>query len=98
FSAVQNAVIWGAFKDNEVVWPPADPDDKNPFIPASVKGKHRGGGGERDPEVVALETADAMRAGMDIAAALSKEIDEARDNPAKIVLNRHICTQAIEPI
>jgi len=97
FSAVQNAVIWGAFKDNEVVWPPADPDDKNPFIPASVKGKHRGGGGERDPEEVALETADAMRAGMDIAAALSKEIDQARDNPDKIVLNRQGSTQAIEP-
>src|SRR5690625_4697637 len=97
FSPVQNAVIWGAFKDDEVVWPPADPDDENPFIPASVKGKHRGGGGERDPEVVALETADGMRAGMDIAAELAREIDAARENPDKIVLNRRGSTQAIEP-
>ncbi|MFW8565160.1 xanthine dehydrogenase family protein molybdopterin-binding subunit [Orrella sp. 11846] len=97
FSAVQNAVIWGAFKDNQVVWPPADPDPANPFIPASVKGKHRRGGGERDPKVVALETGDAMREGMDITVAFADEIEAARNNPDKIVLNRQGFTQAIEP-
>lgn len=97
FSPVQDAVIWGSFKDNEVVWPPADPDDKNPFIPASVKGKHRGGGGERDPKEVAAEIGDQMREGMDIAAAIADDIESARNNPDKIVLNRQGSTQAIEP-
>src|SRR5690625_5222741 len=97
FSPVQNAVIFGSFEDNQVVWPPADEDADNPFIPASVKGKHRGGGGERDPAEVAREFGNAMREGMDIAAALSEEIAQAKEDPAKVVLNRQGSTQAIEP-
>src|SRR5690625_3603839 len=97
FSPVQNAVIFGSFEDNQVVWPPADADADNPFIPASVKGKHRGGGGERDPAEVAREFGNAMREGMDIAAALSEEIAQAKEDPAKVVLNRQGSTQAIEP-
>ena len=97
FSAVKDAVIWGAFKDGKVVWPPADPDDKNPFLPASVQGKHRGGGGVRDPEQLVAETAHLMREGMDIAAAIEADIADAKNNPEKIVLNRQGYTQAIEP-
>ena len=97
FSPVQDAVIWGDFNDDQVVWPPADSDADNPFIPASVKGKHRGGGGERDPKHVAAETGDLMREGMDIAAAIADEITAAQNNPDKIVLNRQGYTQAIEP-
>lgn len=95
FSAVDDAVIWGAFDGNKPTWPPADPN--NEFIPQSVNTKHRGGGGVRDPLTVANETREPMRRGMDAAEAIAQQIEAARNNPDKIVLERQGYSQSIEP-
>lgn len=94
---MKDAVIWGGFDGDQPVWPPADPDERNPFMPASVQPRHRGGGGRRDPEQVLAETAHLMREGMDIAAAIEAEIDAARNSSDKLVISRHGYTQGIEP-
>lgn len=95
FSPVDDAVIWGGFDGDTPTWPPADPN--NEFIPHSVNTKHRGGGGVRDPRIVANETREPMSRGMDAAAAIADEIEAARNNPDKIVLERQGYSQAIEP-
>lgn len=95
FSPMNDAVIWGGFDGDTPTWPPADPD--NEFLPHSVDTRHRGGGGIRDPLAVANETREPMSRGMDAAEAIQSQIEAARDNPEKIVLERHGYSQAIEP-
>lgn len=96
YSPLQDAVIWGSFVGAKVVWPPAD--SKGVFVPQSVMHKHRGGGtGDRDPQQVADETYEPMQRGMAAAALIEQEIEAARHNPEKVVLERHGFSQSIDP-
>ncbi|WP_343314846.1 molybdopterin cofactor-binding domain-containing protein [Brucella sp. BE17] len=95
FSSIQDAVIFGDFNGDEPVWP--DESQTGIFVPHSVQAKHRGGGGRRDPEQVARETYEPMRRGMNAAAELAKEIEAARNDDGKIVLDRKAFSQSIDP-
>lgn len=96
FSPIQDAVIWGSFDGTTPVWPPADPDGI--FVPQSVMHKHRGGGtGNRDPQQVAQETYKPMQRGMEAAALIAADIEAARQDPDKIVIERHGYSQSIDP-
>ena len=95
YSPMHDTVIWGGFKGNTPTWPQAD--DDNPFIPQSVTLRHRGGGVTRDPQQVAHESGDAMRRGMDAAQAIAKDLEAARNDPAKLVLQRQGRSQSIDP-
>ena len=95
YSPMQDAVIWGSFDGDTPVWPSADPDGM--FVPQSVMLPHRGGGAVRDPKQVAHETYKPMARGMAAAQALEAEIDAARKNPAKLVIQRQGFSQSIDP-
>lgn len=95
FSPMDDAVIWGNFDGDAPTWPPADAD--NEFIPLSVNTKHRGGGGGGDPHTVAKETHEPMRRGMDAVEAIEQQIEAARRDPEKIVIERHGYSQSVEP-
>lgn len=97
FSPVKDAVIWGKFDHNNIVWPPTEDNPDELFIPTSVKAKHRGGGGVRDPKQVALETGHLMRQGMEYTNVIADEIESAKDDHNKIILNRQGYSQSIEP-
>lgn len=94
YSSFQDATIYGNFDGNDVVWP--DESKTGLFVPRSVQTRHRGGGA-RDPEQVARETYEPMRRGMNAAHQLGAEIDAARQNPDKIVLDRKAFSQSIDP-
>ena len=95
FSPMQDAVIWGSFEGDTPVWP--QPDAEGMLVPRSVVLPHRGGGGARDPLKVAHETYEPMRRGMAAAKVLEAEIEAARSNPAKLVLQRQGFSQSIDP-
>ncbi|MEW5678813.1 xanthine dehydrogenase family protein molybdopterin-binding subunit [Comamonas kerstersii] len=95
FSPMQDAVIWGNFDGDTPVWP--SPDAEGFLVPRSVMLRHRGGGAVRDPEQVAHETYEPMRRGMAAAKALEAEIEAARQNPNKLVLQRQGFSQSIDP-
>tara|TARA_R110000851_G_scaffold278768_1_gene431980 strand:- start:115238 stop:118168 length:2931 start_codon:yes stop_codon:yes gene_type:complete len=95
FSPMQDAVIWGGFDGNEPTWPPADPEAV--FVPASVTPRHRGGGAIRDPATVAQETRKPMQSGMAAAATISQSINAAQGNADKLVLQREVFSQSIDP-
>lgn len=94
YAPVQDAVIFGNFNGNDVVWP--DESKSGIFVPRSVLTKHRGGGGRRDPEAIARETFEPMRRGMKAADQITKDIEAARKNPAKFVLDRKAFSQSID--
>lgn len=94
YSPMQDAVIWGAFDGDKPVWPPESPTGA--FVPASVMTIHRGGGGVRDPLAVARETYEPMRRGMNAAADIEKDIEEARNDKSKLVLTRQGFSQSID--
>lgn len=95
FSPMQDAVIWGGFDGNAPTWPPAD--GKGIFVPQSVVLKHRGGGGVRDPLKVAHETYEPMRRGMEAAVLIEQDIEAARADSDKLVLQRQAFSQSIDP-
>ena len=95
FAPMQDAVIWGNFDGDTPTWPTADPDGI--FVPRSVLLPHRGGGGVRDPLKVAQQTYEPMRRGMAAAGVIEAEIEAARNNPAKLVLQRQGFSQSIDP-
>ncbi len=94
FSPFQDAAVKGGFKGNEVIWPPMAPDQAAPVPP--IIHKDRGGG-----LIAALHAADekpdTQGIGMDAAQAISDEIEAARSNPDKIVMERHGFSQSIDP-
>lgn len=95
FSPMQDAVIWGNFDGDTPTWPQPDPDGV--FVPRSVLLPHRGGGGVRDTLKIAQETDEPMRRGMAAAKELEQEIQSAKTNPAKLVLQRQGFSQSIDP-
>lgn len=95
YSPMENTVIWGSFDHNTPIWPPTDPD--NEFLPHSVSTRHRGGGGVRDPQQVADASRNQMSEGMDAAEAIAAEIEQARQDPNKVVVQRKGYSQSIEP-
>lgn len=95
FSPMQDAVIWGNFDGDTPTWPDADP--KGMFVPRSVLLPHRGGGGVRDARQVAHETYEPMKRGMAAAAVIAQDIEAARQNPDKLVLERQAFSQSIDP-
>jgi CO/xanthine dehydrogenase Mo-binding subunit len=95
YSPMQDAVIFGGFDGDTPTWPPAAPDGV--FVPRSVALKHRGGGGVRDPLKVLHETYEPMRRGMDAAAMIEQDIEAARKDPSKLVVNRQAFSQSIDP-
>ena len=95
FAPMQDAVIWGNFDGDTPTWPTADPDGL--FVPRSVLLPHRGGGGVRDPLKVAQQTYEPMRRGMAAAGVIEAEIEAARNNPAKLVIQRQGFSQSIDP-
>lgn len=94
YSSFQDATIFGNFKGDEPVWP--DESQTGLFVPRSVQTRHRGGGA-RDLERVARETYEPMRRGMNAAHELAGEIEAARKNTDKIVLDRKAFSQSVDP-
>ncbi len=94
YSPVQDAVIFGNFNGNDVVWP--DESAGGMFVPRSVLTRHRGGGGRRDPEAVARETFEPMQRGMNAAEEIAKEIEAARSDTSKFVIDRKAFSQSID--
>lgn len=94
YSSFQDATIFGNFKGDEPVWP--DESQTGLFVPRSVQTRHRGGGA-RDLEQVARETYEPMRRGMNAAHELAGEIEVARKNADKIVLDRKAFSQSVDP-
>ena len=94
FSPFQDAGIKGGFDGNTPVWPPYAPE-KAVAVPPVIR-KDRGGG-----FIEALQRADekpdTQGIAMDYARAISDEIDAARNNPDKFVLERHGFSQSIDP-
>lgn len=94
FAPFQNGAIKGGFHGNDIIWPPfkADP---NLFIPEVIKRK-RGSGFEDSLHAANLDPTVPQQA-MDAAMLIAKEIEEARNNPDKIVLERQGLSQSIDP-
>ncbi|MGO2346241.1 MAG: molybdopterin cofactor-binding domain-containing protein, partial [Providencia sp.] len=94
FSPYQDSGIKGGFDGNTPVWPPYDP--KHAITVPPVIRKDRGGG-----FIQALHQAedkpDAQEKGMDYARQINQEIEAARQNPDKFVLERHGFSQSIDP-
>lgn len=95
YSPMQDAVIWGGFDGDAPTWPPVDSD--NPFVPQSVRTKHRGGSVARDPAQVARDTQAPMRRGMDAAQRIADDIEMADKDPGRLVLRRQGFSQSIDP-
>ncbi|KAA0969068.1 xanthine dehydrogenase family protein molybdopterin-binding subunit [Aureimonas fodinaquatilis] len=94
FSSFQDAAIKGGFRGNTPVWPPLAPEGEVQIPP--VLRKDRGGG-----FVTALQAADekpdTQGRGMDAAAQIQSDIEAARVDPAKLVMERHGFSQSIDP-
>lgn len=95
FSPIQDAVIWGGFDGNTPTWP--QESSTGVFVPTSVMTKHRGGGAARDPIAVARETYEPMRRGMTAADDIAKQIEAARHDESKLVLECQGFSQSIDP-
>jgi CO/xanthine dehydrogenase Mo-binding subunit len=94
FSPMQDAVIWGGFDGDAPSWPPEAPTGV--FVPHRVAQKARGGA-DLDPREVAERTSEPMRRGMAAAAGIAAAIEAARQDPAKLVLDRRGFSQSIDP-
>ncbi|MDD3757890.1 MAG: molybdopterin-dependent oxidoreductase [Advenella sp.] len=94
FAPFQNGSIKGGFHGNEVIWPPFEPDPEL-FIPEVIKRK-RGSGFEDSLHASTLDPSIPAQA-MDAAMVIADEIEKARSNPDKIVLERHGFSQSIDP-
>lgn len=94
FAPFQNGSIKGGFHGNEVIWPPFEPDPEL-FIPEVIKRK-RGSGFEDSLHASTLDPSIPAQA-MDAAMVIADEIEKARGNPDKIVLERHGFSQSIDP-
>lgn len=94
FSAYQDGAVHGGFRGDEVIWPPFEPDPEL-FVPDVVFRK-RGTGYEDILHASSLDPTVAERA-LDAALVISDEIEQARENPDKVVLERHGFSQSIDP-
>ena len=94
FAPFQDGSINGKFDDNEVVWPPFDPD-RELFAPEVIKRK-RGSGFEDSLHASTLDPTLQEKA-MDAAMVIADEIEAARNDPNKIVLQRSGFSQSIDP-
>lgn len=94
FAPFQNGSIKGGFHGNEVIWPPFEPD-RELFIPEVIKRK-RGSGFEDSLHASTLDPTVPEQA-MDAAMVIASDIEKARGNPDKIVLERHGFSQSIDP-
>ncbi|MGG4603756.1 xanthine dehydrogenase family protein molybdopterin-binding subunit [Paenalcaligenes sp. Me131] len=94
FAPFQNGSLKGGFHGNEVVWPPFKPDNEL-FIPEVIKRK-RGSGFEDSLHASSLDPTVPEQA-MDAAMIIAEDIEQARHNPDKIVLERHGFSQSIDP-
>ena len=94
FAPFQNGAIKGGFHGNDVVWPPFEPDNAL-FIPEVIKRK-RGSGFEASLHAANLDPTVPEQA-MDAAMLIEEELNQARHNPDKIVLERHGFSQSIDP-
>src|SRR5690625_7825232 len=90
----QDGSINGKFDGNEVVWPPFEPD-RELFAPEVIKRK-RGSGFEDSLHASTLDPTLQEKA-MDAAMVIADEIEAARNNPDKIVLQREGFSQSIDP-
>lgn len=94
FSPMQDTVIWGSFDGDDPKWPTAAAGAA--FLPHRVAQKSRGGT-DLDPQKVAQEKSDEMQQGMAAADQIAADIDAARNDPAKLVLDREGSSQSVEP-
>ncbi|WP_206611640.1 xanthine dehydrogenase family protein molybdopterin-binding subunit [Bordetella avium] len=94
FAPFQNGAIKGGFHGNEVIWPPFKPDPAL-FVPDVIKRK-RGSGFEDSLYAASLDPSVASQA-MDAAMVIAGDIEQARKNPDKIVLQRQGFSQSIDP-
>ena len=94
YSAMQDSVIWGGFDGNAPTWPAESPTGV--FVPHRVAQRYRGGS-DRDPMQAAQELYEPMRRGMNAAATIAQEIEAARRDPSKVVLDRRAFSQSIDP-
>lgn len=94
FSPYQDAGIKGGFDGNTPVWPPYAPEKAIKIPPVIRKDR---GGGFIEALHRAEEKPDTQGIAMDYAKSVSDEVDAARNNPDKIVLERHGFSQSIDP-
>jgi len=94
YSPMQDSVIWGGFNGNEVTWP--DPSSTGIFVPHRVALKFRGSG-EFDAQQIAQQNYEPMKRGMAAAQKLAEEIEAARKDPNKLVIDRKGFSQSIDP-
>ena len=94
FAPFQNGAIKGGFHGNDVVWPPFTPD-RDVFIPEVTKRK-RNSGLEDALQAGHLDSTVAEQA-MDAAMTIADDIEQARRNPDKLVLERRGFSQSIDP-
>ena len=94
FAPFQNGSIKGAFDGDKVVWPPF-PDGHSFDVPELVK-RTRGSGLEDFLHAEDKDGTVAQRA-MEAAAVIAAEIEQARQDPHKLVLERHGFSQSIDP-
>lgn len=94
FSPMQDSVIWGGFDGNTPTWPPRAPTGV--FVPHRVAQKSRGAAG-LDPVQVAEQNWEPMRRGIAAADQIAAEIEAARNDPSKLVLDRKGFSQSIDP-
>jgi len=94
FSAMQDSVIWGNFDGNTPTWPEAAATGI--FVPHRVAQKARAGS-DLDPLEVAEQDFEPMKRGMAAAASIAADIAAARNDPAKLVFERHGYSQSIDP-
>lgn len=92
FAPFQNGSVKGGFHGNDIVWPPFQAD-QDLFIPEVIKRK-RGSGFE---DSLHVEDPTVPEQAMDAAMLIAEEIEQARQNPDKIVLERHGFSQSIDP-
>lgn len=94
FAPFQNGSLKGGFHGNDVIWPPFKPDP-DLFVPEVIKRK-RGSGFEDSLHASSLDPSVPEQA-MDATMVIAQDIEQARSNPDKIVLQRHGFSQSIDP-
>ncbi|MGV2937865.1 xanthine dehydrogenase family protein molybdopterin-binding subunit [Providencia sp. AGC89] len=94
FSPYQDSGIKGGFDGNTPIWPPYDPKHAL-TIPPFIR-KDRGGG-----FIQALHQAekhpDKQEKAMDYARQIEQEVEAAKQDPNKFVIERHGFSQSIDP-
>ncbi|HJD43674.1 MAG TPA: molybdopterin-dependent oxidoreductase [Candidatus Paenalcaligenes intestinipullorum] len=94
FSPYQDAAIRGGFDGNQVVWPPFEPEHEL-ALPEVIR-KDRSGGHLKALHA-AKQKPETQPRGMQAVEEITQDLEAAKKNPDKIVLERQGFSQSIDP-